>query len=175
MDHPCHRLNGTGGGPAPFLKVAGTGLKRARYRVRSPVHEKRRGIGSAGEGAGPPPYHDPPGLPGRPPGGGSGAWWRMGTTPPAAPSSPLPELAAAPSHRRDDGNVRCSFRSSTGGCDPPTGWRKGESSAGQRGRGLQEVSALETPGEILLPEAGIWGCPRHHLPHQFGLTLTGGG
>ena len=51
MDHPCHRL-----------KVAGKGLKRARYRVRSPVHEKRRGMGSYLEGGPPPPYHDPRAL-----------------------------------------------------------------------------------------------------------------
>jgi len=38
MDHPCH-----------CLKVAGMGLKRARYHVRSPVHEKRRGMGSDSE------------------------------------------------------------------------------------------------------------------------------
>ena len=80
MDHPCHRL-----------KVAGKGLKRARYRGRSPVRQKRRGMGSYLEGGPPPPYHDPPGacLAASSPGGwGSRAWWRMGTTPPAAPSSP---------------------------------------------------------------------------------------
>ena len=152
----------------PLLKVAGTGLNGALYAARSPVRQKRRGMGSDSEGGAPPPYHDPPGA-------CLTARGRIRDVLRIIPSSPLPKPASTPFHRCDDENVRCSFRPSTAGCDPPAGRGRGESSAGQRVRGLQEVSAFETPGEALAGSPGIWGCPRHHLPHQFGPILTGGG